>query len=357
MSGRFSRRSLVVGGTSVAMARMNVADALRVNDLDRAIWREELDSFVPARAFDVHLHLTRAEFDLTGATKGLRRECSVEMLAEIERLLMPGRTVHHLIFPSPHLRCDFTAANRFIAAEKLKTEHRAALMVVHPSMSGKAVEADVREHRFLGFKPYRFYSTSGDIEECRITDFLPEHQIAVANRFGLLIGLHLSKKRAISDPQNLDDLERLAARYPRVHWVLFHCARSYSAWALEKAAPRLRRIPNVWIESSSVCETDAFDALFTHIDPKRICYGTDDIGVGITRGKYVAWGRSWSNMDETNQTLLRSHCDGRFTFVRYEMLRAMRRAAGHARFTRAQVEDIFYNNAADLIGRVQRGLV
>jgi len=37
------------------------------------------------------------------------------------------------------------------------------------------------------------------------------------------------------------------------------------------------------------------------------------------------------------------------SFVRYEMLRAMRRAALNQRLTRGQIEDVFYNNAARLV--------
>jgi glutamate-1-semialdehyde 2,1-aminomutase len=61
-------------------------------------------------------------------------------------------------------------------------------------------------------------------------------------------------------------------------------------------------------------------------------------------------------MDELNQNLNKSHCDGRMTFVRYEMLRAMRRAAHHAHLGRQQVEDIFHNNAARLIESARKDL-
>jgi glutamate-1-semialdehyde 2,1-aminomutase len=34
------------------------------NDLDRRIWEEELDGFVPAQVFDVHTHIYRWAFNL-----------------------------------------------------------------------------------------------------------------------------------------------------------------------------------------------------------------------------------------------------------------------------------------------------
>jgi predicted TIM-barrel fold metal-dependent hydrolase len=185
---------------------------------------------------------------------------------------------------------------------------------------------------------------------------MPEHQLAVANRFGLIIGLHLSKKRAIADPDNLDDLERLTEKYPRVRWILYHNARSYDSWGIEEAASKLRLLHNVWIEGSSVCESAAFDATFSNIPISRVMYGTDDFPVGITRGKYTAWGYAWAQIDRYNQTAQVGHCDGRFTFVRYEMLRAMRRAAKNQRLTRQQLEDVFYNNAERLVNSVWKDL-
>lgn len=334
------------------------AAALGIHDLDRRIWSEELDEFVPRRVFDLHNHLTRAEFDLGQQAPAplpavFSQAGSMELLNACERLLYPGREVTHLIFAMPHRQCDFEASNRFIAGEARKPGAAGALMLVHPGMPGEEVERAVRRDGFLGFKPYRWYSVTGEVEECRIPDYLPDHQLQVADRHGLIVGLHLSRKTAIADPLNLDDLERLAGRFPRVRWVLFHCARSYSFWAIERAAKRLRAIPNLWYETSSVCETDAFDALFSNLPIERICYGSDDFPVGVTRGKYIAYGYSWVQMDETNQSFRISHCDGRMTFVRYEMLRAMRAAARHAGLAREGIEALFHGNASRLVETVR----
>jgi glutamate-1-semialdehyde 2,1-aminomutase len=338
---------------------------LQPNDLDRAIWREELDSFVPSRVYDLHTHLTHGRFDL-GEGPGLRaagpawelamRGSTMRMLDEADALLMPGRSVERLAFAMPHPKCDFDGSNDYVSSEVSPRPASAALMLVHPAMKAADVEATIRRHRFVGFKPYRWYSVTGDPKNCRIPEFMPEHILEAGNRYGLIVGLHLSKQDAIADPENLDDLERLSAKFPRLRWCLFHCARSYSDWPIVKAAPRLRNIPNVWYDTSSVCETDAFDALF-HVAPRsRISYGSDDLAVGVSRGKYIAYGRAWVTMTESNQTFNTDHCDGRMTFTRYEMLRGMRRAARKAGFTQDDIEDLFLRNAERLIGDTRRDL-
>jgi hypothetical protein len=344
---------------------MRLEDAIEVNDLDRRIWTEELDAFVPPRVYDLHTHLTHARFDLgegpgyagLGGAWALTEDGStMEMLDAADALLMPGRSVERLAFPMPHPQCDFEGSNLYVAREAAKRPASAALMLVHPGMTAESVDAAIVRHGFLGFKPYRWYSVTGDPKNCCIPDYMPEHLLEVGNRYGLIVGLHLSKPDAIADEDNLADLERLSGKFPRLRWCLFHCARSYSYWPLEKAAPRLRQIPNVWSDTSSVCETDAFDALFETLPPSRICYGSDDLAVGVTRGKYVAYGRAWVSVHERNQTFNTDHCDGRMTFTRYEMLRGMKRAARHARWDGPQLQALFHGNAERLIEETRRGL-
>ncbi|MCX7425153.1 MAG: amidohydrolase family protein [Planctomycetia bacterium] len=334
------------------------------NDLDRRIWEDELDAFVPPRVFDAHSHIYRWQFDTspnkdTGPFAELigraYPEASWAALDHCDGVLMPGRRMHRLVFPFPFTpECDFEASNRFAAEEVRQDAVSAALMLVHPAMTEEYVEAEIDRHGFLGLKPYRFYSATADMNECRVTDFLPEHQIAVADRRGLLIMLHLSKRAAIADPENIEDVRRLCEKYPAARWILAHCARSYSSWAIETAAPRLAGLPNLWYETSSVCESDAIEALLAAAGADRVMYGSDDIPVGVSRGKYIAFGRAWAYLSETNHSLDLSHCDPRMTFTRYEQLRAMRRAAVRLGLTGGEIENIFCGTALKLIESARR---
>lgn len=330
----------------------------QLTHLDRRIWEDELEAFVPVRVFDVHTHSYRWEFNLDqDRDRGAYREIGAtyphadwQMLAECDRRLMPGREVQRLIFPFPFSpQCDFEASNQFVVEQVTPHVDSGALMLVHPAMSADYVEKQVRSQGFLGLKPYRTYSSTGDTVECRITDFLPRHQIEVADRLGLIIMMHLAKRDAIADPVNLADVLDLSGEFNRSQWILAHCARSYSAWAIEQAAPYLRDLNNVWYDTSSVCESDSFDALFSTIGVERVMYGSDDIPVGVTRGKYVAFGRAWAFLSEKNHRLDLSHCDGQMTFTRYEQLRAMRRAALRTGLKAVEIDDLFCGTAVRLI--------
>ncbi len=336
---------------------------LELTDLDRQIWLEELDAFVPQRVFDVHTHIYRwtSNTDPDKENSSYRKflgdrfaDAPWDLLDACDRILMPGREVHRLSFPFPFkVWCDFEASNRFIAEQVQDHPASAALMLVYPEMSDDDLDEQIEQHGFLGFKPYRFYSSTGDAVDCRITDFLPEHQIAVADRHGLLIMMHLAKRDAIADPENLADLQRLSDRYPNARWILAHCARGYSSWPIEQAASVLRRLPNVWCDVSSVCESDAIAALLETVGPERVMYGSDDVPVGVLRGKYISFGRAWAYLSETNHSLDLSHCRPEMTFTRYEQLRAMHRAAKNLALTQQQIEAIFHDTAAELVNSVR----
>lgn len=332
---------------------------LELNDLDRRIWNEELDDFVPDKIFDAHTHIYRWAFNtdpnkdsgpLRNFVQPAFEDAGWELLDECDQLLMPGRKVERLSFPFPYSNgCDFEGSNEFIAGEVKSHPESGALMLVHPEMTADDIEAAVEQHGFLGLKPYRFFSATGDYVHCRITDFLPEHQIAVADRLGLLIMMHLSKPDGISDSQNLDDLEFLTTRYPRARWILAHCARAYSSWPIERAGSRLRDMPNTWFDTSSVCESDAIEALIRTVGIERVMYGSDDVPVGVLRGKYISFGYGWAYLSEQNHNLNLTHCDGRMTFTRFEQLRAMKRASRAVDLTEPQVEALFHDNAVSLI--------
>lgn len=336
---------------------------LELTDLDRRIWHDELDGFVPRRVFDVHTHLYSWTHNLDPQKNASAwgkmiaaswPEATRELANSVDAVLMPGREVRRLSFPFPFPQpCDFTAANTFLAEQLQHDPMSAGLMLVHPGTTVEEAETTLDRYGFLGFKPYRFYAASGDAVNCRIADFMPEHLIALADRRGLLIMLHVSKRDAIADADNRRDLLDLCAKYPGAKWILAHCARSYSAWAIEAAASDLRGLPNVWYDVSSVCESDAIDALISNVGIERVMYGSDDIPIGVLRGKYVAFGRAWAFLSESNHQMNLSHCDPRMTFTRYEQLRAMRSACRRLRLSDTEIEALFHDTAATLIQTVR----
>ena len=333
------------------------------NSLDDIIWKEELSEFIPNKIFDIHTHIYRWVFNLDpkkelgpfSQTIGKYfPEVTWELANKIDSLMMPGKIVDRLSFPFPFpYPCDFQSSNNYLSKEISKGYNSHGLMLVHPKMNSENIEINLFKNSFKGFKPYRYYSSTGDSVNARILDFMPENQIKIADKYGLIIMMHLSKKDAVADSENIFDLINLSSKYPNVKWILAHCARSYSAWAIEKAAKQLRGLKNIWYDCSTVCESDALDALYTGIGMDRLMYGSDDM-IGPLRGKYITFGNAWAFLSPYNNSLNLSHCDDRMTFIRYEQLRAMKRGSRQIGLDQKKREALFHDTAFSLINSIKQ---
>ena len=327
---------------------------IETTDLDRGIWEEELEAFVPQKVFDVHVHLSAPEHNLAGADdenigrpgEWAEKELLTIHRKDVDRLyarLCPNREVHCAGMAWPFPRLDFDGANAFVASEMAGDPTSAPVMLVHPAFSSEKVAEAVELHGFRGLKPYFVYAEDG--VECRITDMLPEPLIEVANEKGLFVVLHVSKKLGIADEQNIQDLTNLTRRYPKVRWDLAHMARSSVAWPLERAIGRLKELPNVWYDFSSVTNADVFMLAFRNFALERIMFGSD-IPSDLRRGTMVGFGMGWALLMEKEVAAMGiDYCDNRCTFLLYEVLRALRRAATIEGLNEQQIEDLFHNNA------------
>jgi hypothetical protein len=319
---------------------------------DRQIWEEELASFVPERIFDAHIHLLSrshlpSDSDCTWGDTDLD---GIRLWAE---RLYPGREVHFLVLGTPMKGIDVRAHNTWVAAQ-LEADPRSRMnRLVTPACRVDDIRRDVEELGCIGLKPYRCFSVTGDIAQCRIHEFLTHAQLALANELGLWVTMHLSRFHGCADEHNLADLTAYTTqRYPGIKWILAHCARSFTYWPIRKAIEQLRELPNIWYDTSAVTDIRPFITLFLGEDHRRIFYGSDGVDATYFRGQYVALGRSWQylDVDRLQPSLEYPHCDGRPILAVYEQLLAVKQAAEIAELSAEAVECIFWKNATEAFG-------
>ena len=335
---------------------------LVLTDLDRQIFAEEIDPILPQRIFDIHTHVYLSEHIGPNSPERptipfgqLYPSAGWEDLDAADALMLPGREVHRIAFGFPFRDVDFEGINQFTITESRKDPESGAFLLVCPEMSAEFVEQQIVDEGFLGLKPYRLYTTSGDPAHSRITDFLPEHQLQVAERFGLGIVLQLSKTKGVADEDNINDLERISEEYPRIRFIMAHCARSFYPQPLDRVGKRLVKLSNVYFDSAAVCEYASYDLLLQLVGPRRLLYGSDDLPACSDRGKYVTWAEGWMHGNE--QSMIRAgldHCDTRMTFIRYEVLRAMTRAVQRHGLSSRDIESIFCENGTSLVAGIRR---
>lgn len=314
---------------------------------DQQIWDEELAEFLPERIFDAHIHMLHRGHLPAGSSFEHWSQADLPALQAWAARLYPGRETHFLVLGTPVPNMDVQVHNDWCLSQLAADPQSRLNRLVTPSCRPDDVARDLQRPGCIGLKPYRLFSVTGDIAQCRIEEFLPPHLLEVANEHGCWITLHLSRFHGCADEHNLRDLEEFTLRrYPRIRWILAHCARSFTYWPIRQGIDRLRAMPNIWYDVSAVTDVRPLITLFTREDPRRIMYGSDGIDATYFHGQYTALGRAWQYLDISRYELRFPHCDGRPILAIYEQLLSMKHAAEIAGWSRETIEGLFWHNAA-----------
>lgn len=336
---------------------MGIVDELDYyREVDLPIFQEEFADWLPDKIFDVHTHSWLPEHLLKPISEervGLVFEAesvSWEELRDAYGLLYPGIPVDWLALPMPLSVIDREANNRYVGAQ---ADHASTFGLYVPDLEEdeETLLATIRSGGFLGFKPYLSYVTWKDLDEIRITDFVTEPQLEVANAHGLIIMLHVPRSGRIADPDNIRDLVNIGGSYPNARVILAHAGRAYSRDIIEPCLDAIRAYPNLAFDLSNVQDAGVVSALLGALQLNRIMYGTD-IPVATVRGyMFILNGQRvcitrkrfpWSISTDQPGEL-------RCTFMGYEGLRAIKEATEEEGLGAGDIEAIFYSNAHDLI--------
>lgn len=319
---------------------------------DILIYENEIRPYLPEKIFDAHTHLCKRELHQYNSEAGglynIANDVGMDELENSWKTFFPDSKVTGLIMGSPIDKCDLDAENKFVAQSITNKRNRFSLMI-SPKMPLEKLENDITTFNPAGLKPYLLYALIKDKQNARITDFITEEQLNLANEHALSITLHVSKPRGMADKENLEDISRLINQYPKVQFILAHCGRNFIVPNMVETLNYLPVAENLWIDTSAVCDIGVFMELFSRYDLSRILFGSDLVDATAFRGNYIRLGMSWHVV--TPQIVARDGgLESRETFAIYENLSALFHAARFCNVSNDDIKNIFYNNAAQLFG-------
>ncbi|NIA06091.1 MAG: amidohydrolase family protein [Actinobacteria bacterium] len=335
---------------SLSKAKFWGPGGLSLTPTDLAIFREDIDWFLPKRIFDIHTHVNLAIKD--GPPK-----VSLELLKQFQKMIFPKRTCNNLLLPVPLGNSQTSdQVNQYTSQQVRKFAERgdARLFFADPRMSATFVREQILQTRAVGLKVYMTRATAKNKTEAPIRSFLPERIIKVVDELGLMVMLHLSKRKAIVDPGNIRDLEVLSKRYSNSKWVLAHCARCFRPGMFEQVVDRLNTLPNVYVETSAVCDPLVFMEIFKNYDLSRLMFGSDNLLAAGFRGRYIECGLFWLPIGRPGFQWGQGIFAMQPTFVIYEQLRAMSRAARLVSLPAKDIRRVFWDNAVGLIKSIRQ---
>jgi hypothetical protein len=147
-------------------------------------------------------------------------------------------------------------------------------------------------------------------------------------------------------------------RYPNAKVIIAHVGRAYCPEDVGDAFPVLRETKHLLFDISANTNAAVFEQLIRTAGPRRILFGSD---LPITRmrmrricekGNYinlVPKGLYGDVSDDKHMREIDGEQADMLSFFLYEEIDAFRRAAQATGLTTADIEDVFYGNAARLI--------
>jgi predicted TIM-barrel fold metal-dependent hydrolase len=210
--------------------------------------------------------------------------------------------------------------------------------------------------RFSGLKPYRTMAPE-DIpyEEVTIFDFMPRHQLKVAEERGWVIMLHIPKAERLADAANVAQMKEIADTYPELKVIIAHIGRAYCPRYAEEGFAALGDTAQFfyWDFSANLLQA-AMELVIEAAGPQRVLYGSD-LPVVAARARRICEGDNYINVmrdadwEDSHTRLAPRQEREEITFMLYEEITAFKRAAEKKGLTREDIKDVFYNNAYHLL--------
>lgn len=344
---------------------------LELTDIDRHFYAERLRNWLPDECVDIHTHIWRAcdyqpgipargqERSVTWPAR-VARDNPLEDLQETYRLLLPGKTVTPLIFANIPQADNLDRVNAYVA-DCARRAAVPALIFSDPAWSAAELEERTLAGGFLGAKSYLSLAPAAiPAQNISIFDFFPREQLAVHDRHGWLVMLHLPRDGRLKDPLNLAHLREIERDYPNLQLIVAHVGRAYCNEDVGEAFDVLAETERMCFDISANTNDWVFERLLRCVGPRRVLFGTDlpILRMRMTRitrdGRYiniVPKGLYGDVADDKNMAEVEGAEAEQLTFFLYEELDAFRRAAERVGLTASDVVDVFRHNALRLLAK------
>lgn len=327
--------------------RPTIATTHHADDDERLLFIDALRNYIPPHPFDVHAHLY-------ASGSGIPLPDGVPLATwqhwyDLAHEWMGDRTPEEgLFFGFPKPDQDTAADNELVAGEVGKQPGSRGLMLVRPKDDPAAVEQAVVDQGWAGFKVYHVYADRDQSFNAPIDEYTPRWMWELMNKHGLVLMLHIVRKRGLADENNQQTLMKRCREYPNARVILAHAGRGFCADHTIDGIDALAGLDNVFFDTSAICESAAFIAILQRFGSSRLMYGSD-FPVSQLRGRAISMGDGFYWLHDHNATY-----DGwlhsRPVLVGLESLLALRQAARLCQLKDTDMQRIFSENALQLLG-------
>ncbi len=338
---------------------------LDVKPYDSWFYTEHLQDFLPDTFIDCHTHIYLDEqnhFCEDDANRScawpnmVAHDNSVEDLNETNRLLFPDKQVISVLYGQPMVTIDLKKNNAYVAQSADKYNFP-ALYIAHPSQSAESVERAVLANpRFKGLKVYLQFAPSYiPNNEIRIYDFLPHAHLALADKYGWVVQIHIARPKRLADPVNYMQLLEIEQKYPNIKLIVAHLGRAYSNEDLGDALDYLKNSEKTIWDFTANTNQQVMEKVLDLYGTERFMYGSDfpifrmKSRRTVENGFYINEIPKGSLGDVSSDPHMREIAypeAEKITFFIYEEILSCKKACETLQLGSEDVKMIFYRNAA-----------
>ena len=365
-----NRRGVSADGTDIQFAegcgvstKETLTEQERYEQADLPFYEKHIAPVLPAEVLDFHAHAWTShhwkeipwEKGQPGAAYMVTQtDYSAEHLIADGRRLFPGRSYKAVCFGNPTPAADLGRTNDY-ACEIGRMAGMFPLIVVGKGIvQREEILRRLRQERIFGYKIH--LNWFGDnYAGVGVEDMIGPGEMEIADEQRLIVMLHVPGAGRLADPKVQKGVQELSRSYPNAQIVLAHCGRCYLPDEMRDAIGAIADLENVWMDTSMVMDPMVLETAFKAIGSRRVLFATD-LPVAMMRGRRVYVMDHWVDLvlpaqPESNYRVQSG--DMRATFMAYEIVLAVRRAAEQARLSEAELRGVFHDNGMALIERVK----
>ena len=230
---------------------------------------------------------------------------------------------------------------------------RWAHMLVDPRWNAEETERRLMGGIFDGFKPYPDFMSGARGSEISLYEFVTREQLAVLDRHGKSMVLHLPRAGRYPDDGNIREVLEVLDKYPGIKLILAHCGRCYAADYIRRAREKMgEAFGYIHYDLAAVLNPEVINFMLEHVPHTNIMYATD-LPVFLWHGKRRWTATEYFNLAREDFPWNRheegAEAESRYVFFIYEQLKNILDATD--RFGGREVAELlFWKNAADYLG-------
>ncbi len=336
----------------------------RYQQIDMPFYKAEVDPILPDPVLDFHTHVwTREQWSSVPAEDGspggkymvVNTEYPVEKLLADAGRILPGRQYRAVCFGYPCPAANIDKTNDAVARLE-KRDNLFPLMLAGKGLADREeIEQRLQKGRFYGYKVFLNWF-GDDYGRIAVEDMLSPVEMELADRYRLIVLLHVPRSDRLADPEIQAGVAALSRDYPGARIVLAHCGRCYTPDRMAKAVKAIKNLNNVYLDTSMVMDPTVIQILLEEIGPSRLLFATD-FPVPAMRGRRVYVLDHWVDLVLPGyaESGYRVQSDNfRASFMVYEIIQAIRRAAERTGLPAGELKALFHDNGMKLLEQVER---